>query len=172
MWVNGDNEFGQLGDGTWDTKNSPSKLMEVDQINLNGGYLHSFYYKGSELSKEPIWLSVDTNDGSIDPSGSAEVTVTADASQLSGDSSTAYIVIESNDPSEPSKTVTVTASMLKEGNGLVFSPEEISFGNTYVGQTSERELTLKNGGTEASVSYTHILSHDTLVAIEKEVLIL
>ena len=160
LWVNGDNEFGQLGDGTWDTKNSPSKLMEVDQINLNGGYLHSFYYKGSELSKEPIWLSVDTNDGSIDPSGSAEITVTADASQLSGDSSTAYIVIESNDPSEPSKTVTVTASMLKEGNGLVFSPEEISFGNTYVGQTSERELTLTNGGTEG-LSITHFVFLDS-----------
>jgi hypothetical protein len=122
--------------------------MEVDQICLNGGYLHSFYFKDSEVIEQPIWLSVDLNKGSIDSSESEEVTVTADASQIPEDSATAYIIIESNDPITPKTVVTVTADKLGDGKGLVFIPGKVDFEDTYVGQTEESPLSILNAGTE------------------------
>ena len=75
--------------------------------------------------------------------------LTANANLLPAETATAYVIIESNDPNQPVTSVTVTATLLDPDSGMILSPGEINFAQTYVGQTSEQQLTIVNGGTRA-----------------------
>jgi len=63
------------------------------------------------ISTESPWLSVDPTSGTVNPGGSADITVTMDASALEEGTYTADIVINSNDPDENPVVVPVTLTV-------------------------------------------------------------
>ncbi len=94
------------------------------------------------------WLAINSQQGSIDPAGSVNIGVKANASLLTEDSATANLVIESNDAVSPKTVITVTADKLGAGKGLAFIPGVVNFTETFVGQVTQSPLSILNAGTE------------------------
>ncbi len=63
------------------------------------------------ISAESPWITVAPSSGNVDPGSSVDVTVTIDASNLTGGTYTADIVINNNDPDENPVTVPVTLTV-------------------------------------------------------------
>jgi subtilisin family serine protease len=99
-------------------------------------------------SQSPLWLEVGQSSGTVPPGQSISLKVSAYAERISGKKAEANLVVRSNDPDEPSKNVRVTAEILDSKNGLSFEPSSISFEETFVGHTKEKELVVSNGGTK------------------------
>ena len=72
------------------------------------GWGYCLFTKGNAYAEQPLWLTINTDEGTIDPENSSEIQVTADANLLPAETATAYVIIESNDPNQPVTSVTVT----------------------------------------------------------------
>ena len=83
---------------------------------MDTGREHTLFLKGSIPPEQPLWLTIDSKDGDLGTGESGQIQVTANA-DLYLKVSTAYIIIESNDPITPKTVVTVTADKLGNGKG-------------------------------------------------------
>jgi subtilisin family serine protease len=119
------------------------KTQNLSLSNLGDGVLNF-----TVSVEDADWLAIDSKQGSIDPAGNVKIEVNANASLLTEDSATAYIVIESNDAVSPKTVITVTADKLGAGKGLAFIPGVVKFTETFVGQVTESPLSILNAGTE------------------------
>jgi subtilisin family serine protease len=88
------------------------------------------------------------NKGSLSEGQSIRIETIANADNLPSEYEEAYLCVTSNDPEEPEKLIKVSARMLSENAGLVFRPSSLTFGDTYRGQTAERDLVMSNAGTK------------------------
>ena len=119
------------------------KTQNLNLSNLGDGVLNF-----TVSVENADWLAIDSQQGSIDPAGSVNIGVKANASLLSEDSATANLVIESNDAVSPKTVITVTADKLGAGKGLTFIPGVVNFTETFVGQVTQSPLSILNAGTE------------------------
>jgi poly-gamma-glutamate capsule biosynthesis protein CapA/YwtB (metallophosphatase superfamily) len=67
------------------------------------------------LNADPTWLSVGPEAGSVEPGGEVPVSVVIDATELSEGSYSGSLVVQSNDPYEPTVVVPVDLTVTPEG---------------------------------------------------------
>ena len=150
LWAMGVNNLGQLGNGRTDQRQTkPVKIFDKDIQHVAAGGNHTMILKTNGYEQSVDWLTLDQDSGTINPNGKLTLQVKADAQKLDQDESTAYIHVLSNDPRTPSKVVKVTAEKLRYDGGLVFRPASLTFDELFVGQTTEKELEITNGKTDA-----------------------
>jgi Peptidase family C25/Propeptide_C25/MAM domain, meprin/A5/mu/GEVED domain/Peptidase family C25, C terminal ig-like domain len=96
------------------------------------------------------WLSLDggnTTSGSIDQ-GSSENTIVVgfDCDNLTAGSYTADVIVDSNDPDEPSITIPIT--LVVDDSAPIFgvSPTSLDYGNVIINNSSTQQFTISNSG--------------------------
>jgi len=109
------------------------------QVVFNAAYLHD---ELALLIDRPInWLTADPPSGTVEPDQSLEATITFDAAELEEGTYTGSLLLESNDPTNPSVTIPVTFEVLPSsfceyvpgdinGDGQV-SGSDITYGAAY-----------------------------------------
>jgi len=96
------------------------------------------------------WVTVEPSSGALPEGGSIDVTVTFDASGLSGAPYDAEIVIEHNDPF--AIDVTVPAHLdVTDAPDIALSDTLLDYGALFVGALSTRILEIENEGTDVLV---------------------
>ncbi|MBN2572810.1 MAG: T9SS type A sorting domain-containing protein, partial [Ignavibacteriales bacterium] len=93
------------------------------------------------------WLSLDTTNGSVPPSGYVDIEVTFDANVNMGGDYFADIMISSNDPGHPEYKVPAHMHVIGVPN-IVTSTDSLSFGDVYTGQTDTLFVAFMNDGTD------------------------
>ncbi|HKK79025.1 MAG TPA: PKD domain-containing protein, partial [Phaeodactylibacter sp.] len=95
------------------------------------------------------WLNIGANSSLLPASACEGVGLTFDATALVEGTYEGSVIIESNDPDQPSITVPVTM-MVNGTPALSISADDLSFGEVQVGATSTLSFTLENSGTAAT----------------------
>ncbi|SNR16278.1 Ig-like domain-containing protein [Tenacibaculum jejuense] len=91
-------------------------------------------------------ITLNPSEGSIAPGASVDVSVTFDATDLSNGNYASDILISSNDPVNPTTTVTTSLDVSGQTSFIELSDEFILFNNVFIGNDSERIITLSNSG--------------------------
>ncbi len=92
------------------------------------------------------YITLQPSEGSLAPGESIEVTVTFDAENLANGNYTSDILVSSNDPVTPTTTVTTSLDVSGQTSFIELSEEFILFNNVFIGNNSERTITLSNSG--------------------------
>jgi PKD repeat protein len=124
---------------------SVDPIAALQGITVTGGRLN--IYKA--LQEIERWLSMSPTSGTIAPSGSQTLVVTADANGLVAGTYEATITLKTNDPNNtlPTIDVTMNVSGIKR---LSASPGTCNFGEVRVGTNASINVTLKNIGSDAT----------------------
>lgn len=94
----------------------------------------------------PEWLSLGEISNSLAATACEEVMITFDATELVDGTYEGSIIINSNDPDQPSVTIPVT--LIVNGTPeLSISTNDLDFGEVQIGATSTLSFTLENTGT-------------------------
>jgi len=93
------------------------------------------------------WLTLEPAAGVVPPGGSANVTVTFDATGLDGGDYTADIIVASNDPLNPELVVPAHLRVTAIPD-IEVSVTSIDFGTLYVGGSVSRSVTVSNVGND------------------------
>ena len=110
----------------------------------------SSLYKGRKWNGTIHYSANSTNKNGILLAGkSVEIKAIGKEKEMSNAYEEAEILISSNDPDQPEKSINVTAQKLSEKGGLVFRPSTLSFENTFAGQADEKTVSISNGDTQA-----------------------
>lgn len=93
------------------------------------------------------WLSVNPTSGSVIPGATENITVTFDASELNLGTYDSLIVINSNDPDEPTLDVQATLQVGEAGEADInVTPDNLQF-TVLQGDDDQGQLTISNEGT-------------------------
>ncbi|WP_176214845.1 M4 family metallopeptidase, partial [Reichenbachiella faecimaris] len=95
----------------------------------------------------PAWLDIDISSGSIAAGESQEIVVVADAADLYGGTYTVDIVVESNDPENPSINIPYTLEVTGAPN-IELDTDEIDFVDAYVNIENHLTINISNNGTD------------------------
>ncbi|MDG0964229.1 MAG: S8 family serine peptidase, partial [Opitutales bacterium] len=110
----------------------------------------SSLYKGRKWNGTIHYSANSTNKNGILLAGkSVEIKAIGKEKEMTNAYEEAEILISSNDPDQPEKSINVTAQKLSEKGGLVFRPATLSFENNFVGQADEKTVSISNGDTQA-----------------------
>src|SRR5262245_55191600 len=93
------------------------------------------------------WLTVDPLEGVVRPGGTAELTVSVDATGLASGTHSAEITISSNDPAAPETVVPVSLDV-QPAQDIAVSDTALTFGPIYAGGLQSRSLTISNRGEQ------------------------
>ena len=93
------------------------------------------------------WLSESPTTGTVPPGGSQNITVRVRTDDLDGGIYRANILVNSNDPLQPTVTVPVHMTVIGTPN-LVLSDDTLAFGDTFVGYPDTVALQLSNNGSD------------------------
>ena len=111
--------------------------------------------------QQSAWLVCDEVHGHVLPAGQkTEIEVQANANQMPTSFEQTGLQLESNDPNAPSVSIDISAEKLSENGGLVFRPENLDFGNVYVGHSVEKNIEAYNSGTNP-ISISRIAFSDS-----------
>ncbi|MFH1219248.1 MAG: S8 family serine peptidase [Candidatus Eisenbacteria bacterium] len=133
--------------------------LKTDGLNVafNTDYVHD--NMAIRISKVPQWVTVAPASGTIGASGSLPLSVNFDSEGLLGGYFYASILINSNDPDEPTTTVPVTLHVLGAPD-IDVSPLAMDFGSLFVGATKTANLVVSNPGTD-QVNVSSIVSDNS-----------
>ena len=93
----------------------------------------------------PGWLSTDIVSGTVAPGTSQDIIVSLNASELDTGYYTAQLVLNSNDPIDPSVSIPVDMEVYMLFPDIDISPDQINE-ELYLGDTSFQTLTIYNNG--------------------------
>lgn len=93
------------------------------------------------------WVSIDPRSGSVAAGAQTDVTLAFDARNLAEGTYTAEWVIDSNDPTTPQTTVPLTLN-ITDAPAIVVEPLQLSFPDTFIGQSALLSVEIRNLGTE------------------------
>ncbi|MCD4819883.1 MAG: choice-of-anchor D domain-containing protein [Candidatus Cloacimonetes bacterium] len=94
------------------------------------------------------WLNIDTNSGSIAPSGNETITLSIDTAGMEVGTYTKNLVVTSNDPDEASITIPVNLNVNTGGNPQIsVNISSHNFGDVHIGSSSTTQFTISNPGT-------------------------
>ncbi|MCP4582276.1 MAG: S8 family serine peptidase [candidate division Zixibacteria bacterium] len=119
------------------------------QIVYNASYIHS---NMSIRISAGSWLSVNPENGSVPASGTDEVTVTFDASELAEGIYTGNINLENNSPNNPHIDIPVTLNVSETPVPLIELNVSAIYDTVYSGYSSAFELLISNSG-DANLTY-------------------
>ncbi|WP_462247301.1 Ig-like domain-containing protein [Ekhidna sp.] len=95
------------------------------------------------------WLSLDSYSDELGTEGTSLVGVTFDATNLNAGMYTFSYDVLSNDPANPTTTLTFNLEVTGTPNLSITEGSDFSFSNVFVGETSdEGELSIRNTGTD------------------------
>lgn len=110
----------------------------------------SSLYKGRKWNGTIHYSANSTNKNGILAVGkSVEIKAIGKEKEMPSAYEETEILITSNDPDQPKKSINVTAQKLSEKAGLVFRPSTLSFKNTFAGQADEKTVSISNADTKA-----------------------
>ncbi|MBT7789142.1 MAG: choice-of-anchor D domain-containing protein, partial [Calditrichaeota bacterium] len=124
-------------------------------VNLGDGQ-HGWYF-GNQIANgraiafgpagawEHSWISINPDEGVLEPEASSELIVTLDDSDLDNGIHEAEIIIVSNDPENGEIVIPVEFEI---GNTpvIILNQEDINFDEVVIGETGTRILSISNGG--------------------------
>ena len=93
----------------------------------------------------PGWLSTDIVSGTVAPGTSQDIIVSLNASELDTGYYTAQLVLNSNDPIDPSVSIPVDMEVYMLFPDIAIAPDSLSE-ELYIGDTSVQTLTIYNNG--------------------------
>ena len=93
------------------------------------------------------WLAVSPTSGTILPGLSQQLDVTFDATDLTEGLYNADVIVNSNDPDQPSIVVPATLNVSLGDPEIVVSPTYLSFGDVQVGLNNTLQFSIENTGT-------------------------
>jgi subtilisin family serine protease len=96
------------------------------------------------------WVRLSSANGAVAPGGLASVAVTVSAAYLEAGSYAAAIVVNSNDPGTPQRTLPVGLAV-QDAPGIHLPDTEMDFGGVVVGAAAQRGLRVANSGTQPLV---------------------
>jgi subtilisin family serine protease len=114
------------------------------QACFNSGWLHDRL--ALLINPVPQWLSARPSTGRVRAGESLDVTLTVDAFGLPGGTYTGTVVVESNDPANPSVPHTVDLTV-NDAPAMTVAPAALDFGTVFVGYTASLPVTIRNTGT-------------------------
>ena len=103
----------------------------------------------------PGWLSTDIVSGTVSPGASQDIVVSLNASELDTGYYTAQLVLNSNDPIDPSVSIPVDMEVYMLFPDIDISPDQINE-ELYLGDTSSQTLTIYNNG-EADLDWSSLI---------------
>ena len=110
----------------------------------------SSLYKGRKWNGTIHYSANSTNKNGILAAGkSVEIKAIGKEKEMPSTYEEAEILITSNDPDQPEKSINVTAQKISEKAGLIFRPSTLSFKNTFAGQADEKTVSISNTDTKA-----------------------
>lgn len=114
-------------------------------VTYNSGYLKNGLR--IEFMAVPEWITLSSNAGSINGTGSDQITITCDAADLDLGTYSANIMIASNDPDESTKILPVTFEVAYGATGGSFALDHtsLSYGGVGVGSSSVKTFQITNG---------------------------
>jgi hypothetical protein len=120
-------------------------------VTYNTAYLKNNF--AIQFQATPEWLSLNSTSGTINGTGSSQITATCSAAGLELGVYTAEIIIGSNDPDEATKTLPVTFTVAYNlGGTFGLSSNSISYGTVTVCTDSTRSFTITNSHSEQTIS--------------------
>lgn len=131
-----------------DTLQVGSTSNETLSISNNGqGPLHF------TISTTAPWITLSDSFGTVDAGNTMDIQVTLSAHDLLWDTIYfAQIVISSNDPAADSLIMTVDLGVIPNGAPIAsIEPSSLHFGDVFIGQSVQKNITVHNGGSEVLV---------------------
>jgi hypothetical protein len=111
------------------------------------------------------FLAVSPTEGSISQGQSQTLTASFNASDLEPGTFEASILIDSNDPAQPTTNVPATLEVTAGPPDIVADPSAIDYGGVLLGNASTQTITLTNtGGTELEVTNINLTNSDYTLA--------
>ncbi|MCF7810723.1 choice-of-anchor D domain-containing protein [bacterium] len=158
LWVNTSNHIWNLAidtdnwqaskvqDWSFDNGNDVWSGIGHDGNNLwLGPYSNANHVIVDDAIAEIRWLTWEPSEGEVSPNDSTDVILTFDAGDYPAGEYTAELTITSNDPENGEVVVNITMT-IDEFRRLVHDPEELSFGETLVDESTYLVLTIGNDG--------------------------
>ncbi len=112
---------------------------------FNAGYVHNNL--AVELATVPEYLTVNPTSGMVPAGGSMNLNLNFNTTGLFGGTYDGSIRITSNDPDEAVKIVPTSLTAVGTPQ-IAASPASLDFGTLYVGLTADRNVTLRNVGSD------------------------
>ncbi len=104
----------------------------------------------------PDWLSIGSASGTVPPDATVAVELQVDTAGLGSAQYATEIVLESNDPLNPTQTLLLVLQV-SDGPVLVTDPTAVDFGGVFLGFPQDRGVTLRNNGNQPlNVSVTSV----------------
>jgi subtilisin family serine protease len=129
-----------------DTLSVNDTLTEVLTISNTGGTSGGDLIYSISENPEVTWLSVTPVSGTITSNQNEDITISIDATGLTGGDYASSLDITSNDPANP--LVNVTVNLNVRTPAIFSSADSIDFDSVYVGSDSTVALTVENVGTD------------------------
>jgi subtilisin family serine protease len=127
------------------------------QVVYNADYVHDNL--AVRISKLPQWVTVTPVSGTVNAGESTPLTVAFDSEGLLGGYFHANVVVNSNDPDEPTTTVPVTLHVVGAPD-IAVDPTSIDFGELFVGASRTVNVVVSNPGTD-NLTVSSIVSDNT-----------
>ncbi len=117
----------------------------------NGGTTYNgsgfvFFVRALSGSSSAPYLVLEPSSGSVAPGETAEISVTFDGSSLANGTFETDILVESNDPINPSATIATVFDISGQISEIVVSDELLLFDNVFIGVAKRRSFTITNSG--------------------------
>jgi hypothetical protein len=158
LWVNTSNHIWNLA---IDTENWQAAKVQDWAFNNGGDLWGGIGHDGDNLWLGPVsqtnhfvvddaiaeirWLAWEPSEGEVAPNDSTDVLLTFNASDYPAGDYIAELTITSNDP-ENGEVIVEVSMTIDEFRRLIHDPEELSFGETLVDESSDLTLTIGNDG--------------------------
>lgn len=156
---------------------SPSSLNEDLEVAETSVQLLTITNEGQgplefSIERQENWATPSPAAGTVAPGGAVQVQVTFDANGLLWDTTYGQeFSVVSNDPADSVVIIAVTLSVSpNEAPIASVAPDSLGFGEVFIGETVQQEVTIHNGGSEMLVinasldnpDFTSDLSSDTV----------
>lgn len=115
-------------------------------------------------TSEP-YISMEPSTGILQPGSSVDVQVTFDASTLANGTFNTDILVNSNDPINPTETVATTFEVSGQVSEIVVSDELLLFNNVFLEAQNQRTFTITNSGL-AILNVSSIVSDNDDFSVE------
>ncbi|MFQ5584123.1 MAG: FlgD immunoglobulin-like domain containing protein, partial [Calditrichia bacterium] len=99
------------------------------------------------IASESGWLSENPTSGTVPPAGSVAVQAIVNTAGLLGGNYVAKVIANSNDPVNPTVEKPVVSMFVSGESNIVTTPDQLTFPQTFVGNTSDLSLNVENTGT-------------------------
>lgn len=135
----------------------------AETLSIGNDGVSNLNWEVDQVAGKPSWVTMVSYAGTISASESAQVELLFDATGLASGLHSSNIVIESNDPSNPS--VSIPVSLTVDGAPVIdVSPLALDFGQVSDGDSYQIDIEISNNGC-ADLEVTNIESDNAIFTV-------